>query len=588
MDWQAEARRFLDQETQFRLGMLPTEQSHPKTRGLAETLQQDVSAGVRMLQAVDDDVAGCAIDVLSSREFGQLVTALTATLQGGGRICFSGCGSTGRLAILLEACWRRFWLDAAQRRPELRAVCEKMGDRVCSIMTGGDYALIRAVENFEDFMSFGRRQVKEAGLGSRDVLVAISEGGETSSVIGTIHEARDRGARTFFLFNNPPDILVGRIERSREVIEDPAVTILDLSSGPMAVTGSTRMQATTFELLVVGAALELSLVDGCRGVAPEVVPEGASTPEEYAAEFRTLLAGLAAPASVQAMVDWIAFERDLYERRGLVTYFADGCLLDIFTDTTERTPTFMLPPFRKCDDAVSPPSWAFVKSPMLSTPDAWRRVLGREPRCLDWDRDLYAQMGAAENVRRNPPVLDADELRKFLIGCEDDPSRYESEANAAILAVLGSELAAEPAAPPKAVVAFQRAARPFALRAGVVLGEERPDLHGLDQLFFLPCRIPRTPLDIWERLAVKLAFNTVSTATMGCVGRLVSNWMAHVDTTNKKLIDRGARLVAELAGVDYETACFALHETNQILAESVREGEERPSPVALTIQRLRA
>jgi len=119
VDWQAEARRFLDHETQFRLGMLPTEQSHPKTRGLAETLQQDVSAGVRMLQAVDDDVAVSASDVLSSSEFGEFVTALSDTLHSGGRICFSGCGSTGRLSILLEACWRRFWLDAARRRPEL-------------------------------------------------------------------------------------------------------------------------------------------------------------------------------------------------------------------------------------------------------------------------------------------------------------------------------------------------------------------------------------------------------------------------------------------------------------------------------------
>lgn len=70
--------------------------------------------------------------------------------------------------------------------------------------------------------------------------------------------------------------------------------------------------------------------------------------------------------------------------------------------------------------------------------------------------------------------------------------------------------------------------------------------------------IPDTPLNLFSHLAVKLTLNNVSTATMGKMGRLTSNWMAHVDASNKKLIDRSTRLVVELAGVDYETACVAL------------------------------
>ena len=36
------------------------------------------------------------------------------------------------------------------------------------------------------------------------------------------------------------------------MIEDARITKLDLFCGPMALTGSTRMQATTSELLVAG------------------------------------------------------------------------------------------------------------------------------------------------------------------------------------------------------------------------------------------------------------------------------------------------------------------------------------------------
>jgi hypothetical protein len=45
--------------------------------------------------------------------------------------------------------------------------------------------------------------------------------------------------------------------------------------------------------------------------------------------------------------------------------------------------------------------------------------------------------------------------------------------------------------------------------------------------------------------------------------------------------------VAEIAGVDYRTACYALHETIEELTRTLPPGAEKPSPVARTIERLR-
>ena len=154
------------------------------------------------------------------------------------------------------------------------------------------------------------------------------------------------------------------------------------------------------------------------------------------------------------------------------------------------------------------------------------------------------------------------------------------------MAVLADEVAGGQGAT-GLLAAFADASAPFAASAAVVIGEQAPPVGSLEPGFHIPCRIPATPLRVFDRLAVKLPFNTVSTATMGCMGRVVSNWMAHVDTTNKKLIDRGTRLIIELAGVNYETACHALHETNEELRLAARPGQERPSPVMLTIQKLR-
>ncbi len=84
---------------------------------------------------------------------------------------------------------------------------------------------------------------------------------------------------------------------------------------------------------------------------------------------------------------------------------------------------------------------------------------------------------------------------------------------------------------------------------------------------------------------MKLVLNTLSTATMARLGRVSGNWMICVETSNKKLIDRGTRLIAELAGMSYDDACRLLHETMEEVAPRQRATNDAPSPVALAIER---
>ncbi|MDD3118331.1 MAG: hypothetical protein PHQ27_04080, partial [Victivallales bacterium] len=303
---ETEALHFIEEEQQFQLGFLPTEQSNPLTRNVDRDFAAVTAAGVKTLMRPDRDVATMATRVLAGADFARLVEQGTAVLRQGGRIVFSGCGATGRLSILLEAMWR----DGLKRLGGSTAA--KYGNSVFSIMTGGDYALIKAVEFFEDYEAFGRQQVCELAMNEHDLLVAITEGGETSSVLGTVAEATARGAACFLLFNNPAALLREHLERCRRALDNPAVTVLDLSCGPMALAGSTRMQATTSEQLIAGAALEAIL----RRLAPELPGQG----PDFAAEFSTLLDQLNADAAVAGLADYIDFETELYRHNGLVTY----------------------------------------------------------------------------------------------------------------------------------------------------------------------------------------------------------------------------------------------------------------------------
>jgi N-acetylmuramic acid 6-phosphate etherase len=574
------AEEFLTRERAFRLGELLTETFHPKTRTLSQTAAVDLPAAIRLLQSVDDEIPPAMEKVLQQDSFDHLVNAFSEAMSTGKQIYFTGCGATGRLSILLEAAWRRFCRELKNVSPELG----KMEGRVFSVMAGGDFALIKSVEGYEDFPDFGRYQLRQMGVGQGDVVVAITEGGETSFVIGTAWEGLDAGAKVFFVYNNPTELLCRYVKRSREIIEEPRITKLDLTTGPMAITGSTRMQATTAELFIVASALEIALVRVSRASRPRSRARcprhfKQHEPGDYLRLLSELIKQLSSNKTVDALTAATAFEEDIYRKHGLVTYFADKFLLDVLTDTTERSPTFMLPAFRKNDDNISPRSWAFVKDPFRSTKEAWRELLQREPRGLDWGRDVYERMNAPENLKAQPPKLDNAEIHKFMVGCEPDPSRTDATDSALVGVGVGNE-------DQLISTALEQFGSRYKKTAAIIIGHT--DAAGAtDKTFRFPCTLADSPLQLWHHLAVKLVLNTLSTATMVRMDRVLGNAMVWLSPSNKKLIDRGSRLIAQQTGCSYEQACIALHKALEEVTSGQRQGKEIPSPVALAIEQIR-
>jgi len=562
------------------LGELLTEAFHPKTGTLSQTAAIDLPAAIRMLQSVDDEIPPAMEKVLKQDSFDRLVDAFGEALSAGKKIYFTGCGATGRLSILLEAAWRRCWREIKKISPEMG----EMEDRVFSVMAGGDFALIKSVEGYEDFPDFGRYQLRRMGVGPGDVVVAITEGGETPFVIGTAWEGLDAGAKVFFVYNNPTELLCRHVKRSREVIEEPRITKLDLTTGPMAITGSTRMQATTAELFIVGIALEIALV---RFLQQSLSPSNAEKlrlrerrPDEYHRRLCELLGQLSSDEAVDRLAAAIEFEESIYRRQGLVTYAADAFLLDVLTDTTERSPTFMLPAFRKQGDNLSPRSWAFVKDPLRSTKDAWRELLQREPRGLEWGWDVYERVNAPANLKARPPKLDNAEIHKFMIGSEPDPSRTDAPDSALVVVAVGDEEHVIRAA-------LERFGLQYKKTAALIVGPADASSMA-DETFRFGCTLADSPLQLWHHLAVKLVLNTLSTATMVRMDRVIGNAMVWLSPSNKKLIDRGSRLIAQQTGCSYERACIALHEALEEVASGQKQGKEIPSPVALAIEHLRS
>jgi N-acetylmuramic acid 6-phosphate etherase len=422
-------------------------------------------------------------------------------------------------------------------------------------MAGGDFALIKSVEGFEDFQHFGRHQLESYAVGPKDTVVAVTEGGETNFVIGTAWAGVQAGAATFFVYNNP-DVRLRAVDRTRAVLDEGAIGKLNLTTGPMAVAGSTRMQATTIELAVLAAALERALAVQCGQS-----PTSAAT---YGAWFRELLDELGSAASAEALADVAQYEADLYRDQRRVLYQADQLMLDVLTDTTERSPTFSLPPFRRRGED-RPASWSFAKNPRLPTPKAWRQMLGRPIRGLDWDRDAYARMQAPSQLIEHPPQLDQATILEFEIGAEAEATSADF-----VVSVLSPD---------------DQPLSAYGCDAALRIGNATPRVGTASREWHLPLSLPRTALDLPLHFAAKMALNTISTTSMAILGRLTGHWMVYVRCSNMKLIDRGIRLLMDRADLDYEAACHHLHEAIVEL-ENAPPDQATTSPVARALQRL--
>ncbi len=155
-----------------------------------------------------------------------LVDRIVAGMKAGGRLIYTGCGTSGRLGVL----------DASECPPTYGVG----PDLVIGVIAGGDHALRNAIEGAEDSREAGRAAMEELALRPQDVVVGLSAAGGAAFVLGTLEYAREQGCATAGITCNP-DTPITR------ACDMPVVVL----TGPEVVTGSTRMKAGTAQKLIL-------------------------------------------------------------------------------------------------------------------------------------------------------------------------------------------------------------------------------------------------------------------------------------------------------------------------------------------------
>ncbi|MEP6906490.1 MAG: hypothetical protein ABI858_00695 [Pseudoxanthomonas sp.] len=560
-----ESLDYVEGKQQFQLHTLQTEQRHPQTMDLSRRIAGDTVAGLDALFSVDRDVArtltAVADDPARLQQLQQASQAMQQAWRKGHRVYFYGTGSTGRLAETLESgLWRPFWQRAATLSswPRIRAALPGIEDHVRGEITGGDRALISSLEGFEDLQLIGRLQLQDNGIVADDVVFAVTEGGETSAVIGTARRGaelnQDDPAKTWFVYNNPDDVLLP-FERSRTVIQHPGITKINLATGPQSITGSTRMQATTTSLYALGVVMEdalrnlLSPLLDAKEMRALGFVEGAGIASRLR-DFADLQRTVA--ASAPAVAIWTDAETAAYTADRHATYFAQRALMPVFVDVTERAPTFRLSPLDRVD-AAERKSWIQVWTPSRDAPQAWQALLHRPFHGLDPAR--YEQPFKQEI---EDPYLRRSALSSLALAGDEQQRLYDLSFSPGNLArsgpqpgdlgamiLLGDET---PAIGEDWLKAFAQhnaslfavhvSERPLARKANDALRAVSPQSQlievGLSQ---------GDALELNRMIALKMLLNAHSTGVMAKLGRVVGNTMTAVQPGNLKLIGRATYLI---------------------------------------------
>ncbi len=448
---------------QFQLGKLPSENPHQKTIGLAELAKNNVIAALAAYRSVDLD----ALSVLHQdwQKLAVLDIEIKRTLSSGHRIFMAGCGATGRLVLGLEKL--------------MRDTLPKYNNQIVSFMAGGDLALVHSLESFEDFQEYGARQLRELNFTAKDLFIGVTEGGETPFVIGaTICAASISNEKVFYMFCNPTALLKDLTIRTRDVLSHPKISAISFDIGPMALAGSTRLQACTVMQCAIGALFF-------------------NTTKNFTDTILELekITKLLKNVDLAQLEKLVIEESKIYSDKGFVHFMSDqASSLTVLTDTTERSPTFSLFPFENWKGQWQIPCWNYLSiSGRFTSQDAWQAVLGqRKVRTLEWP-----ELGERASLKR----------------------------------LLGFDISMHSLEKRRAYLTKNRPHKIFEISSHgnlISLGLESKIMIQ-DSSHFI------------RQTMLKIILNMLSTIVMGRVDRFESNIMTWVRPSNNKLIDRTIR-----------------------------------------------
>jgi N-acetylmuramic acid 6-phosphate etherase len=200
---------------------MQTEQINPRSLNIDRAPTLDI---LRLMNDEDATVPAVVRDAIPA--IARAVDVIVARMERGGRLLYSGAGTSGRMAFI----------DAAECVPTFNTD----PNLVVALMAGGERAFRRAVEGAEDNRAAGGADLLAHNPTAVDSVIGIAASGRTPYVLGAIDAAKSVGAATIGIACSAPSAVL-------DAVEYPIAAV----TGAEVIAGSTRLKAGTAQKLIL-------------------------------------------------------------------------------------------------------------------------------------------------------------------------------------------------------------------------------------------------------------------------------------------------------------------------------------------------
>ncbi len=211
------------------LNGMTTEENNPNSKGFSSL---SVSEAVKLMNAEDMN----AVRAVSAAhdQIVRVIEKSKAALMNGGRIIYTGAGTSGRLGVL----------DAVECPPTFGVDY----NTVIGLIAGGENAFVKAKEGAEDSAQQGAADLSAIDLKPVDMVIGIAASGRTPYVLGALKYAMELGCPVGAIVCN-----------AHSPIAALCPDTIELLPGPEVLTGSTRLKSGTATKMVLNMISTISM-----------------------------------------------------------------------------------------------------------------------------------------------------------------------------------------------------------------------------------------------------------------------------------------------------------------------------------------
>ena len=186
-----------------------------------------------IINSEDQTVALCVKKEIP--KINKLISKVISQLEIGGRLFYIGSGTSGRLGIIdASECPPTFGVDH---------------DLVIGIIAGGDTAIRKSIENAEDDVNQGWKDLLNHNISSNDFVIGIAASGTTPYVIGALENCNKNKIPTGCITCNPGSPI--------SLISNHPIEVM---VGPEVITGSSRMKSGTAQKLILNMISSTTMI----------------------------------------------------------------------------------------------------------------------------------------------------------------------------------------------------------------------------------------------------------------------------------------------------------------------------------------